>query len=299
METVFGEKDYREWLRNRTSEEYVISEDEESVVFTAGDYTASAVFHEEAIVELMITDAQQENRFYLHFRLNTKEHAEELALEMLSTLVKLKNRKSVNVLLTCTSALTTSYFASLLNDAAELLKLDYHFDAVPFSKLYSSAESYAAVLLAPQVSFQYDKVKNILTDQIVMKVPGSVFGTYNTGELLDLLKENLAHKNSNTETDDNFILKADEANRYRILVLAFITDHDGSRCAYRIYDHGRKTLDKEVIKSSISMHDIDDLMDYISVRHKNIDMIGIAIPGIAYKGNLTHKPFGFDHTNLA
>ena len=82
-------------------------------------------------------------------------------------------------------------------------------------------------------------------------------------------------------------------NDFRILTLAFIGHRDLYRCAYRIYDHGQKTLDKEIIKDSFSQRDIEDLLDYITARHKKVDAIGIAVPGVTYHGHLYFPELGF------
>lgn len=296
---MYTEQEYKEWLLSRISYEYETEEGNNRVIYTAGEYKAFAVFHDQEIIELMIVNSAGDNEFYLHFRLQDAMHAQELSEQMLDTLVRLKNRKGINILLSCSSGFTTTYFASQLNEAASLLKMDYHFDAVSFNRLYTVADQYDAVLLAPQEGYQYSKVKNILTNKTVIQIPGSVFGTYDVGRMLEIVKKEMDKNTEVKVKEEDIILHYDEPNPYRILVLGLIEQREGSICAYRIYDHGRKTLDKEVIKPSLRLSDIDDLMDYIEVRHKNIDVIGIAAPGVAFKGRLTNSMYGFDHTDLA
>ena len=84
---------------------------------------------------------------------------------MLHTLVSLKSKKAIRVVLTCSSALTTSFFAQKLNEAAEVLNLDMSFNAVSIDRIYQEAQNYDVVLLAPQIAFQYAKIKEILKDQ--------------------------------------------------------------------------------------------------------------------------------------
>lgn len=79
------------------------------------------------------------NKFYLYFELKDIKHAEELFEEMLETFETLKNHEKIKILLCCTSGLTTNFFKEKLNEAAEILSLDYEFYAVSFSKIYSEA----------------------------------------------------------------------------------------------------------------------------------------------------------------
>jgi len=80
-------------------------------VLDAGYAKAMVNFYDLEIVELAIVDNNDENRFYLHFQVRDDDHARGLYNEMIIALRQLENRTKVKVLLTCSSALTTSYFA--------------------------------------------------------------------------------------------------------------------------------------------------------------------------------------------
>ena len=107
---------------------------------------------------------------------------------MLKTLVSLKDKKAVRVVLSCSSALTTSFFAQKLNEAAEVLNIDMSFNAVSIDRIYQEAQNYDVILLAPQIAFQYGKVKEILKDKLVLKIPAPCFGQYQTAPLIDLVR---------------------------------------------------------------------------------------------------------------
>ena len=218
---------------------------------------------------------------------------------MLKTLVSLKDKKSIRVVLSCSSALTTSFFAQKLNETASVLNLDMSFHAVSIDRIYREAQNYDVVLLAPQIAYQYEKIKEILKDKLVLKIPAACFGQYQTGPLIDLVRTELKKKYDEAIPEENLPYKTNFDNPYRILVVCMI-NHDGAnRFSYRIYDHGRKTLDKEVIKPTLCEQDIYDLFDYVFARHHNIDLIGIALPGVAYKGKINEPSHGFFRTNLA
>ncbi len=289
---------YRTWIKQQVNSPFSYQESADQIDIDAGYAKASLVFHEQDIIELMITNsADGEISFYLHFQLKEEDHAKNLFNELLDTLKNLKNKQKCKILLSCSSALTTSFFAQELNKAAETLKLDYDFAAVSFNHLYEKGSDYDVILLAPQIHYEYDKVKEILQDQIVLKIPAAVFAQYNTGGVFELVmsertKAALQQKEEHPDPVDPF------ENNYRILTLGMINHKDMIRFGYRIYDHGKRTLDKEVIKQTFELQDLEDLMDYIVARHKNIDAIALAVPGITYHGVLNLIGYGFINQDI-
>lgn len=296
---------YEQWLLSQKNDAWVIHEEtiaeHINIFFDAGDHIAQVVFHNENIIELMILNKSTEsNEFYLHFQLNSEEHARDLSQQMLATLIKVKNRHAVNVLLTCTSALTTSFLAERLNAASELMHADMHFNAVPFPNVYEEGIKYDVILLAPQISFEAKKVADTMPRQIVLSIPAGYFASYDTGAILNMTAEAIKkHNEENAPEEEIPQIREIYHNNYRILSICLINHDDGNRFAYRIYDHGSKTLNKEVIKQNLVPEDIDDLLDYIMVRHHNIDLIGISLPGVTYRGEVYVPAHRFYHTQLA
>jgi hypothetical protein len=98
--------------------------------------------------------------------------------------------------------------------------------------------------------------------------------------------------------EENMPLRSIYDNTCRILTIAVINHSDGNRFGSRIYDHGKATLNKEVIKPDAGMDDLYDLLDYVLARHQNIDYIGISVPGVVNKGMVDEPRFGYHNTNL-
>ena len=290
----------KEYLMNRKNTDWTAEEpDEDHFRLTTPYAMAEVTFHPMDIVELQIINSSDgTSRFYLHFQLNEDKHAEELLDEMLATLRRLEKEQTIRVLLTCTSALTTSYFASELNRAAETMKLNYSFAAVSIHGIYEKGFDYDVILVAPQAAHEYENLKKIFTGKIVMKIPASVFGQYSTGGVIGMLMDALREKEDSGQEVLTKVLRSAFDNPYRILSVCMINHKNEYRIAYRIFDHGRKTLDKEVIKPAFSLQDIDDLIGYVLVRHKNIAAIGLALPGIANRGVLYHKYDNMDSRNV-
>lgn len=283
-------EEFRSYIRGlKLPDITIVQESEKRFVLTSRNASGEIVIHDQDIIELMIKEAgSEEYSFYLHFQLGDAGHAEHLLSEMIRTMRRQKDSRLVRVLLTCSSALTTSYFVMQLNAAADSLKINYHFEAVSFDRLYDIGFAYDVILLAPQVHYQLGRVREIFNRIPVLVIPASIFGTYNTGALIEYLISERSHFMASAEDDQQTAIRSIFNNDIRILCVDLINHHNSNRIAYRIYDHGRPTLDKEVIKENITMQDIYDLLDYVFVRHENIDAVGLAVPGVTYHGHLYH-----------
>ena len=148
--------DFQSWIKEQYNDDYQIVEDNESLIRLVTDYGEASirftVIEQSTIVEFSIVSKKDDSvKFYLHFELNDEDHAKQLFDEMVETLVNLKNEKTLQVLLSCSSGLTTSMFAENLNSVAGMLGLDYHFDAVSYLSIYEEVEKYDVVLIAPQI----------------------------------------------------------------------------------------------------------------------------------------------------
>ena len=300
-EKIITLDEFREYIRKKQDKAYTITESDENHFLLETDYACGQiVIHPMEIIELMITNKEDgSNQFYLHFQLKDREHAYDLLNEMIHTLISLKDEHRTRVLLTCSSALTTSFFAEKLNEAAQSMQLDYSFSAVSINLIYSKGFDSDVILLAPQIGYEYKRMKEIFKDQLVLKLPADVFARYNTGGVFRLIVEQMKEKEITKEPELKIALRSAFNNSYRILSIVMINHKNIYRFGYRIFDHGKKTLDKEVIKPTQSFQDIEDLFDYVLIRHKNIDAIALAMPGVIYRGNIYHPDTGFkDNRNI-
>lgn len=277
---------YREWVMDQIHDFRKSVDNNGNISFSNEKAKAFVNFYDHDIIELSITNSREENCFYLHFQLNEPGHAMDLTREMLHTFEDVSRKTTLRVLLTCSSALTTSFFAQRLNEACSLLNMDYSFGAVSVDHIYDKGFDADVILLAPQISFQYPKLAEIFHDKLVLKIPPAVFAQYDSGRLLELIRKEYAKKIDEGVPEENTPLRSIYENEHRILTIAVINHLDGTRFGYRIYDHGKKTLDKEVIKPHSDEEDLYDLLDYVMARHKNIDYIGISLPGVTHNGSV-------------
>ncbi|MCF0113752.1 MAG: ROK family protein, partial [Erysipelotrichaceae bacterium] len=306
---TYTTQDFRNWVLSQTNELYTIEQLDNfshSILLKAQNYTGRVNFYPEDVTELVITkNDTEENKFYLHFQPKEKEHSEELFNEMVSALLNLTNVHGLTITLSCTSGLTTGFFTDKLNETVALMGMDYHFNAVPYSNLYERGKDSDMILLSPQISYEYKRITAIFPDKLIIKIPPAIFGGYKVNELITLINEEFKKQEERkTNPKEPVTIREVFNNDYRILTIGLINNEKNYRFPYRIYDHGKVTLDKEVIKTEYTLRDIDDLLNYIMVRHKNIDAIAIAMPGVTYHGILTNVddptpieiPLGLDYT---
>ncbi len=299
-------KEYKDWLLSQTDDAYELIYDEEKnrIRFLTEYAEGAAALHEDlGIVELTITTlADSQTMFYLHFEPNDPEHAEGLFREMKETLLTVNEKHGVRVLLTCSCGLTTGFFAEQLQAAAEALSLDYTFNAVSFPTIYEKAFDYDVILLAPQIQYEHKKLASVLTDKIILDIPAAAFAQYKPAVVIDMITAALKEKKESAPAETpvqplsiNMVSDNDKV----ILSVGMLDDHNVIRVSYRIYDHGKITLDDQVVKKTISEEDLNDLLNYVLKKHEEVEMIGIAMPGIAYHGQVYSSLYGFEHVNLA
>ena len=281
---------YRNWILSHKIEDGKIQLNGKNILIETKFARGEVNFYqlEVTIVEMSVTNiSDDENKFYLHFELKDLNHAEELFGEMLETLESLKSQQKLKILLCCTSGLTTNFFKDKLNEAAQLLSLNYEFNAVSFSKLYSNAFDYSIILLAPQIAFQYESVKKTLADKLVLKIPTKAFASYDSSAIVELIRNEL-EKWKNT-AEERAILKAigEIKNESKILSIAVMPFAHQTRIAYRIYERGEVIKSETVIKGKLNViRDVEDILDTISHRCEKFDAVGIAIPGSIHNGRV-------------
>ena len=246
------------------------------------------------ICELLIMkEGDDSPSFYLHFMLDDLQRAEELFGEMAEALADIATRTTTRVLLCCSSALTTSYFAGKMNEAAQAIGLNYEFSAMSWARAKSTEDEYAAILLAPQVGHLRREMAEAHPSSLVFEIPGKVFGSYDAAEVVRLLMHALreGHKTPTGQVE-NLRPMRELANSYRILVITFFSLRDGARLGYRLYDRGEVQGEGTVLKARADFRDIEDLIETMPARGisiEGLDAIGIAVPGVTERG-IVHLP---------
>ncbi len=162
-------------------------------------YEASVIFHENSLMELSIEDKKtSETPFYLHFEARepktarnniqaffdffrdknpSKEHFDIHAA---------KNGQSMKLLVSCTSGLTSSYFAYTMKNALEKAGIDITIDAVSYTEIDKMQSQYDYILLAPQIAYKLPEYRQRYGDR-VMTVDSRDFASYDVNRVLNRL----------------------------------------------------------------------------------------------------------------
>lgn len=290
---------FREWIFTNTRPEYVIKDvNKELIEIETKAATGYIRFYEMNIVELSIESKKtKEIIFYIHFQVNDMDHAKELFNEMMETLVKADEDSHVRVLLCCTSALTTSFFAQKLNESAQVLSLNYSFNAVSYDLVFTEGLKYDVILLAPQAGYLEKKVKEAMANKPVMTIPAAIYGKYDTGALIELVKKIIDEKKPK-ETAAEKVSRAFN-NLRKILVICVFNSARHIMIRYRYYKNGSLETESNVVKPDIRFNDIFDILDTMTALHPEIECVGLTMPGTAMKGRLYLPSQGINNDDIA
>lgn len=292
---------FKYWLLSQDNEEYHVYLFNDYTVHIETKYSLSKIiFYDMSIIEMTIKNTVSNKiEFYLHFQMTTIKHALELYYEMLDCIKGLIDKPVLKVLLSCSGGLTTTYFASEIQKGADVLHYPMQVDATGYNNLYKRGEEYDVILLAPQVSYIYPKVKAILKNQIILKIPSKIFAGYDVAGLLKLIEDAL-EKRKDQEEEKKVDLKTVIKIKSGILSLSLFRNSNRVHIAYRIYNKDKTIIENnDVIKPSITLSDVYDVVDMVMAKHPGISIIGVSCPGIINDGELSgaHLP-GFDDCNL-
>lgn len=239
------------------------------------------------IVSLSIMDPDdEENKFFLHFELTDLERAKELFGEMAERMCELADERPVRVLLSCTSALTTSFFANKLNQIAQTLSLGFEFDAVPVAQAIGTGFHRDVVLLAPQASYAYDNLAEFLDDKIVRNIPPKIFATYDTSGLVEFVRHEVAEEQRKEALRAEARAVERIRSSARVLTLSVSPFADQTRIDCRMYVQGDPVWRQVVQKRRLEpVADIADILATAPVSAGiPYDVVGIAVPAIARNG---------------
>ncbi len=286
-------ENYRAWILTQTDPAYTINEKSEDEI----DFeTESAVGHvqfyhlEYEICALTIeSEKAEEPIFFLHFEIKDPEHARELFTQMISALKKAQENNRLQILLSCTSGFTTSFFAEKLNAAAQTLGLEYDFSAVSYTELFEAAQDKDVVLLAPQIGYLMKKAREVMKDKPVLQIPADVFASYNAARTFDLITDALAEQEKTSEVIEDI---HDPEWDSSIAIVAIQKRNRKYEIHFRGADLENPIERGIVIKDELNIHDLEDVLDVLFIRHPQIKGVAIVAPGIVYDGRLTLPSVG-------
>ena len=282
------QQEFRNRILNSASDQYTIRDAGDRIFLTSAYAEACIRFHEMNIIEFQITRKTDDQVvFYLHFQLNDESHALYLLEQLEESLIHTGPVSTTRILLSCSSALTTSFFAQKLNQTAQLLNLPFTFTAVSSDLVPDAGNAYDMILLAPQISYRKKDLSALFPEKTVLEIPPILFGTYDVQGILDLISRNLSDTGT-TPRETAHIMNSSRK------IMGITTRIDSQfKISWRIFHHGKIIRSETVIKNRIEYHDFEDIMDTVSVLEHDIDTVIVSIPGVVHDGTVILDRSGF------
>lgn len=241
------------------------------------------------VVEFRITDFKKDDTaFFLHFELNDLDYAKELYSEFCAGYETIRTQRDIRVLLSCTSAITTSYMAKKLNETAALLHQDYHFDAVSMNNLDEKVYDHDMLLLAPQTAQKIEELQSTYPEMPIMNIPPGLFATYDAPAVLETVRDEWKRHTDPTARKAKPRTLDDIHNDSNILTFVLLPQgKDKFAIEYRFYKKGEIVFEETVIKQNLELvNDLCDILNTIVYRYGRYDIIGITLSDIIRNGCL-------------
>lgn len=282
-------QNFRNQILSSTSDQYTIREEGDRIFLTTEFAEACIRFHEMNIVEFQITRKSDDKIvFYLHFQLNNENHALYLLEQLKDSLVHTGPVSTYQILLSCSSALTTSFFAQKLNQTAQLLNLPFTFKAVSSDLVPDAGRACDMILLAPQIAYRKKDYSNLFPDKVILEIPVILFGSYDVQGILDLISRNFSETGSTAPQESAHILNSSRK------IMAITTRIDNQfKISWRIFHQGKIVRSETVVKNTIEYHDFEDILDTVSVLEDDIDSVIISVPGVVHDGTVILDRSGY------
>jgi len=162
-------------------------------------YEALVIFHENSVMELSIQDKKTgETPFYLHFEAmepkTTRDNIQAFfrffkdkkPVKENLDVAAVKHNHPMRLLVTCTSGLTSSYFAYTMKNALRQAGIDITIDAASYMELDDLGNQYDYILLAPQIAYKLPEYQEKYGDR-VMAVDSRDFASYDVNKVMNWL----------------------------------------------------------------------------------------------------------------
>jgi cellobiose-specific phosphotransferase system component IIB len=281
---------FRQWILAQQVEGYrIAAQDKDRLLIDGEAHFAEVNFYDlegdSEVVEMRVTRRTDDAYvFFLHFMMDDLLRAQELFGEMADALRELADERCVRVLLSCTCGITTTMFASKMNELSQTLGLGYEVQAKALDRALGEQEPFDAVMLAPQVSYERNRVAAAYPDAVVFEIPARIFGSYDAAGAVRLLANALdGHNRAERDAQNPTTLPSEISWDGRIMVATAVLGARQSTCEYRIFDHGELILEGRSAKRTFDFRDVEDLLAGVRLQGVDVgklDAIGIAVPGI-------------------
>lgn len=277
------------WVYYQLCSDYMIEEEwyknDLTYIIETETSRSEITFYELNIIEFRIINLlNNETVFYLHFQMNSFAHAVELFREMRESMEEASDHSALKILLCCSGGMTSGFFSTKLQEASNRQHLRYQVDSTGYQRLYQQGQDYDVILLAPQIAYIYSQVKSILSDKIIINIPPKIFAKYDVAAMIEMIAKSEKNKQAKDQKEDFEIRQTIQDG---ILCLAIVRNSVRTHVFYRYYENNQLLVENEIIKNTLDLTDIYDIIDIIAIRYPKLAIIGISCPGIINDGILT------------
>ncbi|MBO6046809.1 MAG: hypothetical protein J6P61_03560, partial [Erysipelotrichaceae bacterium] len=154
--------------------------------------------------------------------------------------------------------------------------------------IYANADDKDAILVAPQIGYERDKIATVLSDKIVIRVPAQVFASYDAMQMLKMLQQEFDAKVE--EEKKRYEFNPHDEHNGTDLIISIFTFANRTQISYRVYEGEEILADKQIIKRHYSFYDVEDIISSLLSIYEEVDTIRIVSPGEIVDGHLTYTP---------
>jgi len=270
---------FHEWILMQQDDRYEIRDEGKVIVLENEAASAKTYFRPESIIELELTNRKNlKCEFYLHFRLQNLKHGTQLFKEMMQAFLNVSEDKNTRVLLSCTSGLTTNFFAQMLNEGARSTGLPLEFEACSYNLLADKGVEYDLIMLAPQIGWMEPRVQSIFNRTPVVTIPSKLFAAYDVMGTFAFVKEALEDQDdvpANIERQP-LDMKVPVAYDGKVLVIACFTSAHHVHTDYRLYSREHILMNGERVKPDIRPSDLEDIIVMVMKDHPDLSVCSLA-----------------------
>ena len=160
----------------------------DSVMLQTRYATGDVVFLPPASYEFTIFHNETEDIVYSQrYEMDDRDEAQEVCRRFVEALVSQRSVKKTSVLVVCASGYTAFLFAKKLGTLAEKQGLDCAFSSGVVGIARNVEQQYDAIMLAPQVGYQLERVMRELPGKPVVVIPTEVFAHRDLASCLQLV----------------------------------------------------------------------------------------------------------------
>lgn len=289
---MYNKDDFRNWIISNHSPNYEIDQSEYDLRLNSQYARGEINFVESMgyqIIEMKIFNYLIDDySFYLHFELIEEHRAKQLFKEMETAFLDIEAHHDERVLICCTGGLTSSYFAMSLNETIKSLNINMTFDAISYTKLDEVIDNYDAILLAPQIKTEKEKLRKLYKGKYITDIPAKIFATYNSFELIELLKAKKFYYRKKQEVKAKQAIKEELYAKSKVLSVLVDFHQKPLRITIRYYV-GKEMLDEvNVIKNDFTIKDLLETLITGKIRNNQneVDFIALCMPGIFNDGKM-------------